>query len=255
LNLSEIPRYTISVGGETAEIGTADELAIALDVLNGLHDREVLQQLEEHLGMLIEDPLSFRSVLKSLSPEDQVFLVDALAPTLTETLRDAHQLRDTFASLAHTEVETRIIEALSTEGLRSLIGTAEQLAEVVEWAYGECDELLLRKLGADYLESIMKNAWELSEVLANLTPDAQQFLLDAVGRDKLKGYVRDGRDLAYLLRALPGTLSTGLINAIVPQELRALVGNRADWQYLWQRLEPAEADLLEEKLEVMRGAS
>lgn len=253
MKLSEIHRHTVSVEEETASIGTSDELAIALDVLNGRHDREVLEQLAPHLGEIVTDPSGLRSVLKSLSTEDQIFLIDSLAPQLAAIIGEASFLRDLFASLAHTEVELRIIEALSGEGLARLIGTAEELAEVTEWIYDECDEALLRALEPGYLGDLFKNAWELSLALTSLTPQAQEYLLDIVG--SLTHYVRDGRDLAYLLRALSVERSREVIESLVPDDLRRLLGNRSDQRYLWRRLEPAEADLLQERLGVTEDAS
>jgi hypothetical protein len=37
-----ITRYPITIDGETASIGSAAELAVALDVLQGQHDHETL---------------------------------------------------------------------------------------------------------------------------------------------------------------------------------------------------------------------
>jgi hypothetical protein len=37
-----LKEYTITIGEQSAALGTAEELVVALDVLQGHHDREVL---------------------------------------------------------------------------------------------------------------------------------------------------------------------------------------------------------------------
>ena len=43
-------RYPVTIDQETVQIGSASELAVALDVLQGQHDRAVLTQLQPHSG-------------------------------------------------------------------------------------------------------------------------------------------------------------------------------------------------------------
>ncbi len=54
---SLIKRYPVTIDGETASIGTANELAVALDVLRGQYDRAVLEQLgpvRMELGFMLQ---------------------------------------------------------------------------------------------------------------------------------------------------------------------------------------------------------
>jgi len=123
-----ITRYPITIEGETTDIGTAAELVVALDVLQGQHDRLVLEQLRPHLAQIISGPQGLHAVLKVLAPEDQIYLLDALGSELPRIISRAAALRDILATLAEARVEERLLQTLGAEGLRGLIGSAEELA-------------------------------------------------------------------------------------------------------------------------------
>ena len=78
MNLSQIGRCPVAIEGETALIGTASELAVALDVLNGRQDRAVLEQLHPHPAEIIGGPLNLANVMRTLKSGDQLFLLDAI---------------------------------------------------------------------------------------------------------------------------------------------------------------------------------
>ena len=59
----------ITVDGETTQIVNAAELVVALDVLQGQHDREVLEQLRDDLPELIGSERGLYDTLKVLAPE------------------------------------------------------------------------------------------------------------------------------------------------------------------------------------------
>ena len=142
-----------------------------------------------------------------LSPDDQIYLFDALGPALPRIVSKATALRDVLATLAEERVEVGLLETLGGDGLRSLIVSAEQLAEVLEWVYGQCDRLVLDLLGADHLRHLCLGGYELSLVLHGLDHARQRELLDTLGWEHVLGVVQDRRDLAYLVRALPAELS------------------------------------------------
>ena len=72
MRFDSFTRFPITIDGETAAIGSASELAVALDVLKGQRDREILTQLRPHLAEIIANPTGLMLVLKSLSPVDQL---------------------------------------------------------------------------------------------------------------------------------------------------------------------------------------
>jgi hypothetical protein len=239
-----MPRYPITIDQETVQIGSSAELAVALDVLQGQYDREVLTQLQPHLSRIILQPNQLFTVMKSLSPDDQVFLIQALQGNLAGIIQDASHLRDLLATLAEEKVETALLQALGPDGLHSLILTGEELAEVLEWVYGQTDELTLELLGLEYVQNLCREAAELSMILRSLDTGLQSWLIDQLGWEFCLGLIRDGRDLAYLLRALPSAISERLLKHYEPAQLASLIGNSRDWKYLYQRLEPAEADFI-----------
>jgi hypothetical protein len=237
-------KYPITIDQETVRISTAAELSVALDVLQGQRDREVLTQLQPHLAEIIPQANNLLAVMKSLSPDDQAFLVQSLGADLAGILQDAPHLRDLLATLAEDKVEIAILNTLGTDGLRALILTAEELAEVLEWVYGQTDQLALDLLGLDYVQNLCRDAVDLSAILRSLDPVLQSKLIDQLGWEFCLGLVRDGRDLAYLLRALPAEVSERLLKHYDRATLAKLIGNANDWTYLYQRLEPAEADFI-----------
>lgn len=240
----QLNRFPICIDGETASIGSANELAIALDVLKGQHDREVLEQLRPHLFEIISSPSGLMLVLKSLAPDDQHFLLEAIGANLDKVLQTASRLRDQLATMFDEEVEESLLRTLGRPGLRHLILTAEELGEVLEWVYGQCDSLLLDLLGLDYVLSLCRQAHDLSAILRSLDFQLQEQLLEYIGWDFIVGLIDDGPGLASLLRALPSNSSQRLLTHFEPAQLRILISNSEDWAYLYQRLEPGEADFI-----------
>jgi hypothetical protein len=236
--------YPISIDKETVKVSTAAELAVALDVLQGHYDRIVLTQLQPHLAQIIPKANQLFLVMKSISADDQIFLIQALKGDLTGIMQDASHLRDLLATLAEEKVEIALLQTLGTNGLRSLILTAEELAEVLEWVYGQTDSLALELLGLEYVRNLSRNAYGLSAILRSLDAGLQAKLIDQLGWEFCLDLIHDARDLAYLLRALPAAVSGHLLKHYTPDQLVNLIGNSRDWVYLYQRLEPAEADFI-----------
>jgi hypothetical protein len=241
MDLTGLPRYTITIEQQAAHIGTAAELTTALDVLQGQHDRAVLVQLRPYLPQIIVQAEDLFSVMRSLSADDQSYLIEALGSHLAGILHEAYHLRDLLATLADAQVEIALLHALGTAGLRSLVLTATELGEVLEWVYGECDALTLDLIGIDYVRRLCRHAEGLSAVLHSLDSTLQDDLLEQLGWEHTASLVRDGRDLACLLRSLPPTSSESLLRHYTPSQLKQIIGNAHDWDYLYQRLEPAEA--------------
>lgn len=248
-------RFPITIDGETTEIGTANELALALDVLQGQHDRAVLEQLAPHLVDIIQTPVGFTSVLRSLSTQDQLFLIQAIGPKLLDVIQEVRFLRDLFATLAEEQVEECLLDTLGTPGLGALILTGEELAHVLEWLYGQCDRRVIDLLGPAKIRRIIRNADQLGLVLNSLDEAGQLNLLDLLGWEHVAGLASDGKDLAYLLRALPSVHSARLLEHYTREQLINLIGNQHDWVYLYDRLEPAEAHNLLAKLGAPQNAA
>lgn len=255
MNTFQIPRYPVTIDGDTAQIGTANELAITLDVLNGQHDRAVLEQLRPYLADIIGGPAGFANVMKSLEPANQIYLIDALGSRLADILQEPRFLRDLLATLAVTEVEQRLLETLGTSGLRTLIVTAAELSQVLEWVYGQCDRQLIDLLGATYLQEIIRTGYELSLVLTSLDEARQLDLIEKLEWPRVVEMIGDGHDLTYLMRALPASLSRRLLDHFSRKQLLDLIGNKHDWVYLYDRLEPAEAENLLTKLGAKQNAA
>ncbi len=243
-----VTRYPVTIDGETTSIGTAGELALALDVLQGQHDRVVLEQLAPHLAEITGGPVGFATVLKALSVPDQLYLIQAIGPRLVDVIQAPRHLRDLFATMSVVEVEDQMLLTLGPAGLRALVVTAPELAEVLEWLYGQCDRLLMDLLGADHLRRLIRTGHDLALVLNSLDAAGQADLIDKLGWPHIVARVTGGRDLAHLVRALPAAHSANLLDHYSRAQLVDLIGNPRDWAYLYQRLEPAEAEHLLGKL-------
>lgn len=242
--LRRVDGYPITIDGETRNVRNAGELKIALDVLQGGRDREVLEQLAPHLAQVIATPEGLDAVLKSLAVEDQVFLLETVAPQLPALLRETRWLRDILAWTATREVEEALVHGLGRDGLRALIQDAEDLAEVLEWVYGGVDRAVLETFGSDDVRRLIRSGADLAEVLTNVDADAKTWVLDAVGWERAATLLRDGRDLAHLVRALPAGLAGRLLDELGAERVAELIGNADDWRYLVDRLETKEAEHL-----------
>ncbi len=240
----KLKRNPILIEGDNALIGKANELSIALDVLQGQYDRETLIQLQPHLAEIIGHANGLITVLRSLSIDDRNFLIQSIGSGLVDVIQNAGCLRDILAILSDQSVEATLLFTLGTIGLQRLIMTGEELAEVLEWVYGEQDALMLELLGDIYVRQLCRHATDLSAILKNIDFSLQANLLGKLGWSFIISLVKDGYDLAYMMRALPTELSQKLLQNFTAQQLVALIGNSDEWTYLFQRLEPTEADLI-----------
>ena len=107
-----VPRYPITMDGETTDIGTAAELVVALDVLQGQHDRQVLEQLRPHLPAIIAGPQGLLATLAVLSAGRPDLPHRRPGPALPRIVKDATALRDILATLAEPRVEERLLDTL-----------------------------------------------------------------------------------------------------------------------------------------------
>ncbi|MBE3073098.1 MAG: hypothetical protein IMZ67_08995 [Acidobacteria bacterium] len=249
MRLPAMIRHPVTIDGETAEVGTAAELALTLDVLQGRHDLQVLEQLRPHLAGIIADPRGLMTVLASLAPDDQTFLIDALGGSLGRIVGSAAALREILAMLAEVPVEERLMEVIGRDGLRSLIMTAEDLAGVLEWVYGQCDRCLIDLLGREYTARLFQNGHEVSLVLRTLDQERQEELVGDLGWDRLASLVHDRRDLAHLMRALPPDASRRLLEHFPRERLSAIVANQRQWEAIARYLDAGEMASLRQRLE------
>ncbi len=246
--------WEIAIEGETTRIATAAELVVALDVLQGDHDREVLAQLQAALSQIVSTPQGLHAVLRVLSPDDKLFLIRALGAELADIVNNAGALRDILAHLAVVEVEKALLNGIGSQGLRRLIRNPEQLAEVLEWVYGECDELALELLGAEFITGLIRNGSDLGLVLKALDHQRQERLIDMLGWDHVESLCHDEMDLAQMLRSLPATLGTRLLDGFEPEQLAAVVPDQRALERIVGFLETAERERLEALLGVVNRA-
>lgn len=243
--------YRITIEGEAAQIATAAELVVALDVLQGGHDREVLAQLRDALPRIIPDPAGLHAVLRVLCEEDKLYLIAALGSELPSIVAHAGALRDILAHLAEVSVEQALLKGIGPDGLRCLIRTPEQLAEVLEWVYGECDELALELLGPAALTRLIRSGADLGLVLKALDHARQEELIDMLGWDNVERLCQDEMDLAQMLRSLPSHLGVRLLDGFEREQLAAVVPDERALQRIAGYLETAEM----ERLEALLGVS
>jgi hypothetical protein len=250
MEIAQLPRFPVTLDGQTVRIGTTGELVVALDVLQGQYDRATLDQLRGHLPQIIRDGRELLTVMKSLSADDQLFLLEALGEHLAGILKDAERLRDLLAMLADERVEQAVLETLGGDGLNSLIHNARELSGILEWIYGSSDSRVLEAIGMEKLRGICRSAGDIGLVLHSLDRSLQGKLLEGLGWDLVAAGVRDGHDLSTLLRALPPDASKRLLQHFTAPRLRQLIGNPDDWAYLYQRLEPEEAEFITKYLDI-----
>jgi hypothetical protein len=230
------------------QIGTAGELAIAMDVMQGRADRTVLEQLGPHLPEIFSEPEGFVLVMRAMRITDQIFLIHAIGNAMTGVVKSARYLRDVLSLLATEEAERAMLEAVGAAGLRELLVTPQDLGQALEWVYGRNDHVLLGLLGSEHIREMIRNGSELAIVLNALSKQGQQNFLEIIGWSRVPALVHTGTDLAHLLRALPGALSKSLLDHFTRAQLVELIGNRFDWAYLYDRLDTQESRIILEKL-------
>lgn len=248
MNTTHLHRYPVHIDGETVTIGTANELSAAMDVLQGQHDRQVLEQLRPHLVEIIAGPSGLISILKSLSEGDQLFLIDAIGADFARLVQHPRRLSDLLAMMSSEVVENKILETLGHTGLNQLIVRPEDLGETLEWLYGHSDKRVLELLGVNALRNIIRSGNGLAIVLDALELDAQRELLNTLGKEHVLGLISNGIELARLLRSMPAELGVSFIEEMSKEQLIKIINNAADWEYLWKRLETAEAQAMAQKL-------
>ena len=112
MNDIQTERFPITIGNETAAIGTASELTVALDVLQGDYDHAVLEQLAPHLARIIGDGRGLLAVLRILAPADQLHIIGLMGSELPAVIHNAQILRDILAMLADCAVEEALLSAI-----------------------------------------------------------------------------------------------------------------------------------------------
>jgi len=246
-----LTEYTITIEGETATVANVEELVVALDVLQGGHDRAVLEQLQLHLPALVRGPRHLQRLLKVLEPEDQLFLLACVGPVLPDALENGAALRDLLIILAEERVKEAVLTGLGAEALQRLIETPEQLAEVLQWTYGHGDATVLDLLGPAFLRGLLEDGYALRLALDALEADGQRSLIAMLGWERVLDLVGNARDLAHLMRALPVELSRRLADQLPAERVRALVGNPRHWRTIEPVLEAEERAHLRARLEAL----
>jgi hypothetical protein len=246
-------RYPIRWNGEGADVATIDELMVALDVLHRQHDRAIVEQLRPVIGDLIAagdraPAANLKILLKALSAEDRLFVVEVLGSRLLPLIGTAVELRNVLVSLADLEVEAATLRAIGAEGLRYLVATCRQLWEILEWLYGDNDVLLLELLGPSSVRGLVVRGEDLAEILRRLDPDRQLPVLQMLGWDFVLGLMRDAVDLGEVLSALCTDAYAALIARLPRSRIVALAGSEAGWHELGSRLSFSKTILLSNKL-------
>lgn len=246
-------RYPIQWNGEEADVATIDELMVALDVLHRQHDRAILEQLRPVIADLVAagdraPAANLKVLLKELSAEDRLFVVDVLGRGLTPLVGTAVELRNVLVSLADLDVEAAMLRAIGADGLRHLIATCRQLWEILEWLYGDNDVLLLELLGPSSVRGLVVRGDDLSEILRRLDPDRQLPVLEMLGWEFVLGVLRDAVDLREVLSALSTDAYASFIGRLPRSRIVELAGSDAGWYELGNRLSFSKTILLSEKL-------
>ncbi len=243
-------RFSIKIENKTAEIGTAAELAVALDVLQGHHDRMVLEQLRPHLNKIVRTSQDLYALLKVLTLDDKIFLIDSLGSKIVNIIGAPGHLRDILATLSEHDAEEKLLQTLGSKGLQTIIHSAEDLSEILQWVYGICDQLVLQLIGEDYLKHLIQTGYELSLVLYTLDLDRQKELIELLGWEKVVLMIKDRRDLAHLLRAMPDEISKKLLKQFTKEQLWQIIRDEYGWRQVYKYLAAEEAVYLERILGV-----
>jgi hypothetical protein len=245
-----VERIKIEIEGLETDVGSAAELAAVFDVLSGQYDRLVIEKLDTDLPGIIANGKGFYQVLKSLSPENSLYILETLGEKTGLLFSNARELAEVLAFLSLAETEKKLLELIGTQRLREIIKCPEELAEILEWVYEDTDKSVIGLLGGEYLANFFRSGTELSLVLNCLDAYGQALLIDLTGWSRLAGLSRSWQDLAFLLRALPSVLSKKYLSEFKPETVKELMANAGDWERIKKFLEPDEEALLKNMAEV-----
>ena len=246
--------FEIHIDNESATIETTDELVAILDVLQGQHDREVLQQLAPDLHRIITNSKSLYKIVSVIQADDQIFLFKLLSNHLIDIIGKGSSLRDLLAFISEEAVEFSLIESLKPHGVQKLIKSAVELAEVLEWVYGSLDKTIIQYLGINNIKKIVKSGRELSLILHAVNNELQEFLLDELGLVYMDVIIHETHDFAYLLRVLPFETSKKLIDNMSIDKIKDIIRTESDLDYINKYLDKKEHEYLKQKLEGLNYA-
>ncbi len=88
MRFAQITRYPLTFADETVYVSTAKELVTVLEVVGDSYDRVVLEQLRPSLAHILSDPNDLALLITSLTPENQLYLLDTLGciPSMSSRL-------------------------------------------------------------------------------------------------------------------------------------------------------------------------
>lgn len=243
-------RTKIEIEGLNTDVGSAAELVVVLDVLSGQNDRLVIEQLGADLPGILSDGNGLYQVLKSLAPEESLFFLETLGEKTGALFSTARELTEMLAFMSVPETETLMLKLIGGKRLREIITCPEDLAEILEWVYGDADISVINLLGGEYLADFFRSGTELSLVLNCLDETGQRLLMDLIGWKKTVAFTHSWQDLAFLLRALPSVLSKKYLSGFKPETIKQLIANKNDWEKIKNYLEPEEETFLGKIAEV-----
>lgn len=239
----------LTLDDQTVGVRTAAELAVAIEVIGPAKHRKLIDLNGDRFRRVIHTAKDLRAILMLVEPADQSTLLEWLGSTLREIIRSAEDLNGLLATLSDSTVEQRLVELLGSRYLAELIGSAEDLALALEWIYGQGDDLVLKLLGPDHLRRVIRGGYGLSLVLRTLEPAEQQGLLEQLGWDFLVDLRMERDGFCRLMRAIPGALGLELLRRLPDESVVALGRRPADRAELRRFLEPAEYELLLQRLD------
>ncbi len=161
---------------------------------------------------------------------------------------DAKGLCELLAFMSQPGTEAFLLAGIGAGHLREIIQCPSELADVLEWIYGEDDLLLMNLIGMEHIALLFRTGTEISLVLHNLDAKGQQKLLEVIGYENIPEMVHTWQDLAYIMRSLPRELSLSLLEKFTPSKLRRLFSNDCDRASISRFLENQEEAALDKIL-------
>lgn len=211
--------YTLSIDNQTVLVEREEEIALVLELLG--KDPKKSTQLQWDVLMKIPDEVlmsliqTYRGLMACLQPlneKTQFLFLLKIGDTLANVIGNSSHFANILSSITHEKERMRLIRKVQRKGLNRLVRSADDLATILEWTYGESQEAMLGLLGTERIRELIDSAEAFAQVFRFIIKTKQALLMEELGYEYIFAYCHNGKDLVHLLQSLSAEGSTELLH-------------------------------------------
>ena len=225
--------FSFVLGNKTYQI--ADELELAL-VFELLHNEtstsstlhwNIIMQLDEKLLSIITSYSGLQGCLKRLNTKNQFLLLLKIGDILPKIIQTSEHLAFLLAGIPNAEQKNHIIKYIRRRGLAQMVRSVQDIANILEWLFGENEVLLLETFGLQEIKPFIFTAHDMNTLLLYLNLQNKDFLLDSLSLPFVRALVRNARDFTEIFSCLTAAKADEFLRLFPQEQLCMLFGNDA----------------------------